>query len=115
MNPAIDEIGAEEIRKQPVDGLLAQLMTTTASLDATEVRSGGGRIVGADGRRRELPSGQVVEPKGTPAFEIGAPPPTSSLVSPDFPAASVGAAHLRTLVLGKLCAVIRRLGRIQSE
>lgn len=39
MDPAIGEIGAEEIWKQPVDELLARLKTTTAGLDATEVQS----------------------------------------------------------------------------
>ena len=39
MNSAIDEIGAEEVWKQPVDRLLARLVTTTAGLDATEVQS----------------------------------------------------------------------------
>ena len=39
MDPAIGEIGAEEIWKEPVDELLAQLKTTTAGLDATEVQS----------------------------------------------------------------------------
>src|SRR6185437_11368911 len=39
MNPAIDEIGAEEIWKEPVDRLLARLVTTTAGLDAEEVQS----------------------------------------------------------------------------
>ena len=39
MSSAIDEISAEEVWKQPVDRLLARLMTTTAGLDATEVQS----------------------------------------------------------------------------
>ena len=39
MNPAIDELGAEEIWKEPVDRLLARLVTTSAGLDATEVQS----------------------------------------------------------------------------
>ena len=39
MNPAISELGAEEIWKEPVDRLLARLVTTAAGLDATEVQS----------------------------------------------------------------------------
>jgi len=39
MSPAVDEIGAEEIWKEPVDRLLAQLVTTTVGLDAREVQS----------------------------------------------------------------------------
>src|ERR1035437_7648917 len=39
MNPAIDELGAEEIWKEPVDRILARLATTAAGLDATEVQS----------------------------------------------------------------------------
>ena len=39
MNPAIDEPGAEEIWKEPVDRLLAELATTAAGLDAAEVQS----------------------------------------------------------------------------
>src|SRR5450631_2485582 len=39
MNPAIDELAAEEIWKEPVDRLLARLVTTTAGLDATEAQS----------------------------------------------------------------------------
>ena len=39
MNPAIDELGAEEIWKEPVDRLLARLATTAAGLDAAEVQS----------------------------------------------------------------------------
>jgi len=39
MNPAIEEIGADEIWKQPVDRLLSRLATTAAGLDAIEVRS----------------------------------------------------------------------------
>ena len=39
MDPAIGEIGTEEIWKEPVDELLAQLKTTTAGLDATEAQS----------------------------------------------------------------------------
>lgn len=39
MNPAIDELGAEEIWKEPVDRLLSGLATTTAGLDAREVQS----------------------------------------------------------------------------
>src|SRR5665811_23497 len=39
MNLAIDELGAEEIWKEPVDRLLARLVTTAAGLEATEVQS----------------------------------------------------------------------------
>src|SRR5450631_678417 len=39
MNPAIDELAAEEIWKEPVDRLLARLVATTAGLDATEAQS----------------------------------------------------------------------------
>ena len=39
MDPAIGEIGTEEIWKEPVDELLARLKTTTAGLDATEAQS----------------------------------------------------------------------------
>jgi len=39
MNPAIDELGAEEIWKEPVDRILSRLATTAAGLDATEVQS----------------------------------------------------------------------------
>ena len=38
MNPAIDELGAEEIWKEPVDRLLSRLATTAASLDAKEAQ-----------------------------------------------------------------------------
>ena len=38
MNPAIDELGAEEIWKEPVDRILARLATTAAGLDATEAQ-----------------------------------------------------------------------------
>ena len=58
-------------------------------------------------------SGQIVDPKGTP-LGIG-DPLTSSLLSLGFPAAGIGAAHLCTLVFGKLRAVIRRLRGIQPE
>jgi P-type Mg2+ transporter len=39
VNPAIDEPGAEEIWKEPVDQLLTRLVTTAAGLDAAEVQS----------------------------------------------------------------------------
>src|SRR5271165_4825960 len=39
MNPAIDELGAEEIWKEPLDRLLSRLATTAAGLDATEAQS----------------------------------------------------------------------------
>src|ERR1019366_763705 len=39
MNPAVNELGAEEIWKEPLDRLLARLVTTAAGLDATEVQS----------------------------------------------------------------------------
>lgn len=39
MNPAFDELGAEEIWKEPLDRLLARLATTPAGLDVTEVQS----------------------------------------------------------------------------
>src|ERR1035438_3706964 len=39
MDPAIDELGAEEIWKEPLDRILARLAATTAGLDATEVQS----------------------------------------------------------------------------
>ena len=39
MNPAIDELGAEEIWKEPVDRVLARLVTTSAGLETTEVQS----------------------------------------------------------------------------
>ena len=39
MNPAINELGAEEIWKEPLDRLLARLVTTAAGLDAAEVQS----------------------------------------------------------------------------
>ncbi len=39
MDPAIDELGAEEIWKGPLDRILARLAATAAGLDATEVRS----------------------------------------------------------------------------
>ena len=39
MNPAIDELGAEEIWKEPVDRILARLVTTASGLDAAEARS----------------------------------------------------------------------------
>jgi Mg2+-importing ATPase len=39
MNPTIDELGAEEIWKQPVDRLLARLVTTRSGLGATEAQS----------------------------------------------------------------------------
>src|SRR3954447_26495348 len=39
MNPAIDELGADEIWKEPVDRLLSRLGTTAAGLDAAEVQS----------------------------------------------------------------------------
>jgi P-type Mg2+ transporter len=39
MDPAIGELGAEEIWKQPVDRILGRLATTAAGLEATEVQS----------------------------------------------------------------------------
>lgn len=39
MNPAIDELAAEEIWKEPVDRILARLVTTASGLDAAEARS----------------------------------------------------------------------------
>ena len=39
MNTAIDELGADEIWKEPVDRLLSRLATTAAGLDAAEVQS----------------------------------------------------------------------------
>jgi P-type Mg2+ transporter len=39
MNPANDELGAEEIWKEPVDRILERLATNAAGLDATEARS----------------------------------------------------------------------------
>src|ERR1700675_3546302 len=39
MNPANDELGAEEIWKEPADRILARLATTAAGLDAAEAQS----------------------------------------------------------------------------
>ena len=64
--------------------------------------------------RQQARSGQRGEPMRAPMFKIG-DTSTSSLAGRVFPAASIGAAHLGALVLGKPGAVIRRLGRIQSE
>ena len=64
--------------------------------------------------RREARGGQVVDPEGMPTLGVG-DPSRLLLLSLAFPDASIGAAHLCTLVFGELCAVIRRLGRIQSE
>src|ERR1700688_5266956 len=51
---------------------------------------------------------------GCADVEIGGPS-TTSVVSLNFAAARVGAAHLCTLVLGNPYALIRRLRRIQPE
>ena len=65
--------------------------------------------------RRKARSGQIVDLMRPPTFRSG-DRSMSLLARLDLLAAvGVGAAHLCTLVLGKPDAVIRRLGRIQSE
>jgi len=38
MNPAVDDLGADEVWKEQVDWLLARLLTTAASRDAAEAQ-----------------------------------------------------------------------------